>query len=566
MRWRRRVITQMSFSNDQRTVSSIASNGRISTAAFLPNKKNYVEFEVISTAASIEVGLTQPTWQAGSSAGYTGIQDTSCYGFVSNGTNVTAGGAGAGTVTVKATAAAVGDRFCMAIDVPNELVWTRVNNGLWNNSGSADPATGTGGVSIASLDNTQLVLAWLSTAAANAGIKINAGQEAFVQTAPSGFTAPTSDEAMDFIGWASGTTSATIPTHQAGDLILGFAFRDGSTTLPTIPGGVNWTTEENAAGANTCGSVLVSKVAAGSSETTGTFTNATAVLVGVWRPRSGYTLATGASNTNSGSGTTVTYSALTLNSTAGKSIVAAFAAHRSTDTSVDVLVNTGSGGLGEYGSFADATNEAGASATQLGATANFSVQNVSVGGTSSGWRTHVIEITAASTGITGTGAATLGLTASASGVHGVAGTAAATLGMGASAAGARGVAGTASATFGLTASATGVFGGSVGSGAAQLQLSASASGAHGVAGLGSAVLHLTGLGQGLVIPAVVGAGAATLPITAEAIGQGPLWGPVAPSPETWTGVPSEAGDWTARPATPETWTPVSANSETWTPQ
>jgi len=44
------------------------------------------------------------------------------------------------------------------------------------------------------------------------------------------------------VGSAKGVTSATLPTHQAGDLIIGFAYRDGSTTAPTIPGTPVWNT------------------------------------------------------------------------------------------------------------------------------------------------------------------------------------------------------------------------------------------------------------------------------------------------------------------------------------
>lgn len=38
-----------------------------------------------------------------------------------------------------------GDRVCIALDITNKKVWGRVNNGNWNNSGTANPATGVGG-------------------------------------------------------------------------------------------------------------------------------------------------------------------------------------------------------------------------------------------------------------------------------------------------------------------------------------------------------------------------------------------------------------------------------------
>jgi hypothetical protein len=40
-----------------------------------------------------------------------------------------------------------GDTLGMAVDITNALLWFRTNTGNWNNSGSANPSTGTGGIS-----------------------------------------------------------------------------------------------------------------------------------------------------------------------------------------------------------------------------------------------------------------------------------------------------------------------------------------------------------------------------------------------------------------------------------
>lgn len=42
-----------------------------------------------------------------------------------------------------------------AVDHSADLAWSRVNNGVWNAGGGADPATGTGGFSIAALVGAQ---------------------------------------------------------------------------------------------------------------------------------------------------------------------------------------------------------------------------------------------------------------------------------------------------------------------------------------------------------------------------------------------------------------------------
>jgi len=71
------------------------------------------------------------------------------------------------------------------------------------------------------------------------------------------------------------TTSATFSEHEAGDTIIAFAFRDGSTTPPTLPSG--WTNLANG-GANTSSFRLAIRTATNGSTTSGTWTNATSVM------------------------------------------------------------------------------------------------------------------------------------------------------------------------------------------------------------------------------------------------------------------------------------------------
>jgi surface protein len=95
-------------------------------------------------------------------------------------------------------------------------------------------------------------------------------------TCPSG--TPTST--ITRIGAATGVDSATLPAHQSGDLIFAFVFRDGSSTSPTTPSGwTNLRTRTQTAGA----AKLAYKIATSSSETTGTWTNATASIFVIYR-------------------------------------------------------------------------------------------------------------------------------------------------------------------------------------------------------------------------------------------------------------------------------------------
>ena len=41
-----------------------------------------------------------------------------------------------------------GNTLCCAVDLDARLIWFRTNGGNWNNSGTADPATGAGGIDL----------------------------------------------------------------------------------------------------------------------------------------------------------------------------------------------------------------------------------------------------------------------------------------------------------------------------------------------------------------------------------------------------------------------------------
>lgn len=189
--------------------------------------------------------------------------------------------------------------------------------------------------------------------------------------------------AISYVGGQVGVNTLTIPTHQVGDLIIAFAYRDGSTTAPTVPSG--WTVIGSASGGNQNSSVACYKIAQSTSETFGTFTNATSVLCHVYRGAKDV----GGENSNGGQSTTVNYPAVTMQVADGSSWVVGFAGHRSTNTN---LQNPPSGMVLRT-PVQDATDEAAGFDTDGGVT-GWSSTNVSVGGTSSGWRSRTIELLA----------------------------------------------------------------------------------------------------------------------------------------------------------------------------
>lgn len=163
---------------------------------------------------------------------------------------------------------------------------------------------------------------------------------------------------VSFVG-AQGNagTTVTIPTHQVGDLILIFAYRDASNTAPSTPaasGTVPTWTLIGSDGANTNSTNFRYAVATATTTTSGTWTNATDLICLVYRGASvGAAAGTGANNT-----TTINYPALTLQRTDNTSWVVGVAGHK-TATNVDLapgaMVNRISAGSESAGHDTNAT-------------------------------------------------------------------------------------------------------------------------------------------------------------------------------------------------------------------
>lgn len=79
----------------------------------------------------------------------------------------------------------------LAIDIPNKLIWARSNGGLWNNSGTADPAAGVGGLLMDTFAGgyTFFPCAFCQNNDGShpSSATLNAGDSAFTYTPPAGF-------------------------------------------------------------------------------------------------------------------------------------------------------------------------------------------------------------------------------------------------------------------------------------------------------------------------------------------------------------------------------------------
>jgi len=185
------------------------------------------------------------------------------------------------------------------------------------------------------------------------------------------------------------TSGGTLTGLTAGQFVLVYAFRSGSNSKPTIPGG--WTNITAGVTANSAGSQVAYQFATGSSLVTGTFTNATNCVFAVYNGVDPMT-PIGASDVSTGASTTVTYPALPLVDTSGSSWVVGFGGHRSTNTTIEVAPS----GMTNRDSQI-ATGEVAVHDTNGGVT-SWSVVSPSVGGTSSGWGCYTVELRAASGG------------------------------------------------------------------------------------------------------------------------------------------------------------------------
>lgn len=74
-----------------------------------------------------------------------------------------------------------------AIDLTAKLVWFRYDNGEWNASGTANPATGVGGIDISGDAGPWFPLAAFQNVGASPTATLNCGQNAFANAAPATF-------------------------------------------------------------------------------------------------------------------------------------------------------------------------------------------------------------------------------------------------------------------------------------------------------------------------------------------------------------------------------------------
>lgn len=188
-------------------------------------------------------------------------------------------------------------------------------------------------------------------------------------------------------------TTVTIPAgHQQGDIIIIAAFRDGSTTNPTVPAG--WSTLTITTDGTTCSLSVGWKIAISNSDTSGTWTNATGLICHVYRgvdlisPFGVLTTTPITSlTTNAGTTSPSTYGS-TVGVTKGRmndQWFVAFQFHRSVNTTT--MHNAPTGYTNVINAQSGVTQNMVSFDTNGPVQAGFASNTVAPGGTASGWQT-----------------------------------------------------------------------------------------------------------------------------------------------------------------------------------
>lgn len=142
--------------------------------------KTYIEAFILNGTGTLwSIGFADATFSVTAAAGSTTdsvvTQPNQARNFFNNG--------GLGTLQYAPGAL---NTICIAFDPVGKLWWARINGGIWNNSGTANPATGTGGLSVAAIAAGPY-FPYFSSNGSGAQVQANFGATSFSYAPPSGF-------------------------------------------------------------------------------------------------------------------------------------------------------------------------------------------------------------------------------------------------------------------------------------------------------------------------------------------------------------------------------------------
>ena len=204
----------ITLSNNDKTATSTGSTQAVrSTTSHLneASGKYYFEFRIDTTTVDI-VGIksTSSVFGVGESAYVNSIGNIR---YVTTNIGTVAGGSFVN-----------GDVICGAWDAGAELIWFRKNGTNWNNSGGADPATGTGGISVSGLPASTIAL-YASINNSGPVTTLRTELAEFTQTVPSGFSSwmgetPLVNRTITAVAGSYALTGADATLTKAGGAVI----------------------------------------------------------------------------------------------------------------------------------------------------------------------------------------------------------------------------------------------------------------------------------------------------------------------------------------------------------
>lgn len=249
------LVGSLTLSNGNLTVTSSSGNGFVRTPDFLNSGKYYweVKADAIPSYYFSGCGVCKPS---SSFENY--------FLYVSSNGNIYR--YGNTYIGINIGAITTGDYFCFAIDLDNRLFWARKNaGGNWNNSASANPATGLGGISYSGYPEPAYLTPFAQLGQTADKYTLNAGDSAFSGTVPTGYTSgwpTTSDHPALVSSTAAEAWSRSNPTASPATITSALAEAWISTETKNTDANVSatlleiWTTQNPAVTVTSVSSVM----------------------------------------------------------------------------------------------------------------------------------------------------------------------------------------------------------------------------------------------------------------------------------------------------------------------
>lgn len=196
--------------------------------------------------------------------------------------------------------------------------------------------------------------------------------------------------AISYISSGAGTNTGTLGSFLPGDICIVFAFRDGSTTNPTVPGTFN--TISNTTDGTSCSASIGWRRLVEGDTSIGTWTNASRTAFAVYRGCEPFITPIGGVLASAGTTNTVSWgsASVTMTRTDGTSWIAGFGGHRSVNTTIDSAAISS---MTARGGGVDANAEAVVWDSNAGV-ASWASRTQTIAGTASGWQTYMVELLA----------------------------------------------------------------------------------------------------------------------------------------------------------------------------